>query len=103
MRGSAASVGRSGAGRNGWGINRPYPSKRKVPSDMRITTRCVVAWALLLGISWAAKKAAAETASECLYNDEHFHIQDFKAEGPRLSEVLRMMDRHVCRTTLMSL
>lgn len=41
--------------------------------------------------------------SNCLYNDEQFHIQDFKADGPRLPEVLKMMDNHVCRTTLMGL
>jgi hypothetical protein len=70
---------------------------------MRITIKSVLAVALLFGISLAAKKASAKSASECLYNDEHFHVQDFKAEGPRLSEVLKMMDSHVCRTTLMSL
>ena len=25
--------------------------------------------------------AASQDGSQCLYNDEHFHIQDFKAEG----------------------
>jgi hypothetical protein len=71
--------------------------------NMRITIQSVGVLALLLGISLAGKTASAEGTSQCLYNDEHFHIQDFKAEGPRLSEILKMMDSHVCRTTLMSL
>ena len=40
---------------------------------------------------------------ECLYNDSHFHIQDFKADGPRAADVIRMMDNHVCRSTMMGL
>ena len=36
-------------------------------------------------------KAFAEDASDSLYSDEHFHIQA-KTEGPRLPELLRMMD-----------
>jgi len=39
----------------------------------------------------------------CLYNDAHFHIQDFKAEGPHISDIMKMMDGHVCRSTLMGL
>src|SRR5262245_21734494 len=39
----------------------------------------------------------------CLYNDEHFHIQDFKADGPPASAILKMMNAHVCRSTLMGL
>ena len=70
---------------------------------MRITIKPVVAAALLLAISLAAKEASAESTKECLYNDEHFHIQDFKAEGPHVPEILQMMDQHVCRSTMMSL
>jgi hypothetical protein len=47
--------------------------------------------------------AASQDGSQCLYNDEHFHIQDFKAEGPQVSEILKMMNGHVCRSTLMGL
>jgi hypothetical protein len=47
--------------------------------------------------------AESQDRSKCLYNDEHFHIQDFKADGPRVPEILKMMDNHVCRSTLMSL
>jgi hypothetical protein len=45
----------------------------------------------------------AQHADECLYNDSHFHIQDFKADGPRLTEIMKMMDAHVCRSTVMGL
>jgi Amidohydrolase len=47
--------------------------------------------------------AVAQEASECLYNDAHFHIQGFKADGPRLADILKLMDNHVCRSTLMGL
>jgi hypothetical protein len=47
--------------------------------------------------------AAAQDTSNCLYNDEHFHIQDFKAQGPRLPEILKMMDNRTCRSTIMGL
>jgi hypothetical protein len=52
---------------------------------------------------WRPKKTFAQESSDCLYNDEHFHIQDFKAEGPHVPEILQMMNHHVCRSTLMSL
>jgi hypothetical protein len=68
---------------------------------MRIAFIPVVA--LLFDICLAPGKVAAQDTSNCLYNDEHFHIQDLKAEGPRVLEILKMMDNHVCRTTLMSL
>ena len=45
----------------------------------------------------------AQDRSKCLYNDEHFHIQNFEAEGPHLTAILKMMDNHVCRSTLMGL
>ena len=48
-------------------------------------------------------KTAAQDTSDCLYNDEHFHIQDFKADGPHAAEILKMMEHHVCRSTLMGL
>lgn len=41
--------------------------------------------------------------NSCLYNDEHFHIQDFKAEGPHLADVMKMIDGRICRSTIMSL
>jgi hypothetical protein len=78
-------------------------SRRGCVSNMRIAPHFAVIGAVLLAATFALQKAAAQDASKCLYNDEHFHVQDFKAEGPRLPEVLKMMDNHVCRTTLMSL
>src|SRR5262245_61595724 len=62
-----------------------------------------VTTALLIAIFLVPGKAAAESASECLYNDEHLHIQNFMAEGPPLPKIVEMMDNHVCRSTLMSL
>jgi hypothetical protein len=59
--------------------------------------------ALVLAIVSAPPKATAEETAECLYNDEHFHIQDFKADGPPMVDVVKMMERHVCRTTMMGL
>jgi hypothetical protein len=50
-----------------------------------------------------ALTARAQSTSECLYSDSHFHIQDFKADGPRLAEIMKMIDSHVCRSTLMGL
>jgi hypothetical protein len=70
---------------------------------MRTTLSPVLAIVLLPIISLVARAAPAQETSTCLYNDDHFHIQNFIAEGPRLSNVLKMMDDHVCRTTLMSL
>src|SRR5882672_6768227 len=70
---------------------------------MRTALGCSVATALLLAIPFAPKNAAAQEAGICLNNDEHFHIQDFKADGPPLRDVLKMMDNHICRSTLMSL
>jgi hypothetical protein len=51
----------------------------------------VLTSALSLVIIPAHRKVLAEETSNYLYNDEHFHIQNFKADGPRLSEVLKMM------------
>jgi len=59
--------------------------------------------ALLLALVSSPQKAHAEDTADCLYNDEHFHIQDFRADGPRVPEILKAIDHHVCRTTLMSL
>jgi hypothetical protein len=70
---------------------------------MQITHRSAVVVALLIAISFTAKKAPAQDTDRCVYNDEHFHIQDFKADGPRLPEILKMMENHVCRSTLMGL
>jgi len=69
---------------------------------MRITHALAVA-GLLLAMSFAPKNAVAQDAGECLYNDAHFHIQDFKADGPHIADILTMMDNHVCRSTLMGL
>jgi hypothetical protein len=42
---------------------------------MRIVFCSVVA--ALLAVPFAPHKALAQESSACLYNDEHFHIQDF--------------------------
>jgi len=60
-----------------------------------------IAAALLL--AFAPARGAAQDAADCLYNDAHFHIQDFKTDGPRVTDITRMMDRHICRTALMGL
>ena len=59
--------------------------------------------ALLIVAIFAPSQALAQAADNCLYNDEHFHIQDFKADGPPVTEILKMMEGRVCRTTLMAL
>jgi Amidohydrolase len=68
---------------------------------MRIVFCSVVA--ALLAVPFAPYKALAQESSACLYNDEHFHIQDFQADGPRLADITKMMDGHVCRSVLMGL
>jgi len=70
---------------------------------MRIRDSFLILAALFAAISGAPAEAMAQDAGECLYDDAHFHIQDFKADGPRLAEILKMMDSHVCRSTLMGL
>jgi amidohydrolase family protein len=58
---------------------------------------------LLLGSLFALRTATAQDSRDCLYNDAHFNIQDFKADGPPLPDVLKMMNAHVCRSVLMGL
>ena len=70
---------------------------------MRTVRNSALPLAFLFALILGAKQASAEDISNCLYNDEHFHIQDFKADGPPLTDILKIMDNHVCRTTLMSL
>jgi hypothetical protein len=65
--------------------------------------RLVILATVLASTLFLLPAATAQEASECLYNDAHFHIQDFKADGPPLSDILKMMDHHVCRSTLMGL
>ncbi len=68
---------------------------------MRMLLKPIVG--LLLGSLFASRVATAQDSTNCLYNDAHFHIQDFKADGPPLPDVLKMMDAHVCRSVLMGL
>lgn len=68
---------------------------------MRILLKPIVA--LLLGSIFASCTAIAQDSLDCLYNDAHFHIQDFKADGPPLPDILKMMNAHVCRSVLMGL
>jgi hypothetical protein len=58
---------------------------------------------LVVGFLFTTYTAPAQDAGTCLYNDAHFHIQDFKADGPPLPDILKMMDAHVCRSVLMGL
>ena len=71
--------------------------------DMRIPFNSFLAGILLLASPLAAQKASAQHTNKCLYNDVHYHLQNFTAEGPRLSDILTMMDGHICRTTVMGL
>jgi hypothetical protein len=68
---------------------------------VRTTPSFVVA--LLFALTLVPQKVFPQDGSACLYNDAHFHIQDFKADGPRLTDVVRMMDAHICRSALMGL
>src|SRR5262252_7535420 len=68
---------------------------------MRIVLRIVAS--LLLVSPFTMHTATAQTTDDCLYNDVHFHIQDFVADGPPLPDILKMMDTHVCRSVVMGL
>ncbi|HEY7095899.1 MAG TPA: amidohydrolase family protein [Terriglobales bacterium] len=70
---------------------------------MRIRSSFLIALTVLLALSFNPTLATAQGSAECLYNDIHFHIQNFIADGPPLSQVLQMMDQHVCRSTIMGL
>jgi len=70
---------------------------------VRVILHSLFTTAFLFSTLLAANQLAAQEATTCLYNDEHFHIQDFKAEGPPIADVMKMMDTHVCRSTMMSL
>jgi hypothetical protein len=50
-----------------------------------------------------ASPALSQDAGACLYSDAHFHIQDFRAQGIPLPNVLQTMDGNVCRSVLMGL
>ena len=39
--------------------------------------------AALLALATMSKPASAQVADQCLYNDAHFHVQDFRAQGCR--------------------
>lgn len=60
-----------------------------------------VLWLILNLICVTA--AWAQGPRDCLYSDSHFHIQDFKADGPPISEITAMVKEHVCRSALMGL
>ena len=72
-------------------------------SNMQIGLCSIGSVLLSLTMCFAPNRASAEDTGKCLYNDEHFHIQDFKADGPPITEILKMMEGRVCRTTLMAL
>jgi hypothetical protein len=70
---------------------------------MRIVKNSVLISTLLPMLALMHLRVLAQGTQTCLYNDSHFHIQDFVANGPRLAEVFKMMDGHVCRSTMMAL
>jgi hypothetical protein len=84
-------------------VQEVFSLRETAVSDMRITPTSVLAVALVLAIALAPKKASGEESGKCLYNDEHFHIQDFETDGPHIGHLVKMMDNHVCRTTIMGL
>src|SRR5262245_29528719 len=47
--------------------------------------------------------AAAQDSGSCLYNDSHFHVQDFRAQGIPIPDLVKMMDGNVCRAVMMGL
>ena len=51
----------------------------------------------LLAPALVPQPASAQSSRECLYNDAHVHVQDFKAQGVPIPEGLQMMHGHVCR------
>ena len=70
---------------------------------MRIVDSSVLTSTLLLTLAFMPHPALAQGTQTCLYNDSHFHIQDFVANGPHLADVFKMMDGRVCRSTMMAL
>jgi len=50
-----------------------------------------------------SRSAIGQGSSACLYNDAHFHIQDFRAQGIPVPEVVKTMEGNVCRSVLMGL
>ena len=59
--------------------------------------------AALLALATISKPASAQVADQCLYNDAHFHVQDFRAQGVPIPDVVKMMDGNVCRAVMMGL
>ena len=62
-------------------------------------TEAAAALALLV----ASRPAPAQDADPCLYNDAHFHVQDFRAQGIPIPDLVRTMDGNVCRAVMMGL
>jgi hypothetical protein len=50
-----------------------------------------------------SRPAFPQDGGACLYNDAHFHVQDFRAQGIPIPDVVKMMDGNVCRAVLMGL
>jgi Amidohydrolase len=57
----------------------------------------------LLVLAATSRPASAQVADPCLYNDAHFHVQDFRAQGTPIPDVVKMMDGNVCRAVMMGL
>jgi hypothetical protein len=57
----------------------------------------------LLVFAFAPQPASGQNATRCLYNDAHSHVQDFKAQGTPIPELLKMMDGNVCHAVMMGL
>jgi hypothetical protein len=56
-----------------------------------------------LALAALSRPAFGQGASACLYNDAHFHVQDFQAKGIPIPDVVTMMDGNVCHSVLMGL
>ena len=50
-----------------------------------------------------SRPAFGRGAAACVYNDAHFHIQDFQAKGIPVPDIVKMMDGNICRSVLMGL
>jgi hypothetical protein len=56
-----------------------------------------------LALIAAIRPAFGRDAKVCLYNDAHFHIQDFQAKRAPVPDVVKMLDGNVCRSVLTGL
>lgn len=67
-------------------------------TEMKNIGRC---GPLLFLLAYVATGAAE--ADGVLYNDSHFHVQDFTANGPPLADIVEMMEGNIGRSVMMSI